>query len=223
MPKPTSNINLPKSWPTIVRSAMLHIVALAQYAAIYTRSWAADSENTRVRLRAERDQLEQEVVLLREEIRIKDARMAALSAHRRPFYPPTQRMAILELRAARGWSLEQVADRFLVCSKTIASWMKRLDESGSGALVQVSVPVNKFPDFARYAVQRLQALCPTLGSISAWMPASLHPSLRRRIEKFALASRKCGCSCPVRRVKSSKIANCRLLSGSASHGRGFTW
>src|SRR5262249_37319965 len=33
----------------------------------------------------------------------------------------------------------------------------------SGALVQVSVPVNKFPDFVRYAVQRLQALCPTLG------------------------------------------------------------
>jgi len=142
---------------------MLHIVALAQYAAVYTRSWAADSANTRVRLRAERDQLEQEVVLLREEIRIKDARMAALSAHRRPFYPPTQRMAILELRAARGWSLEQAAERFLVCSKTIASWMKRLDESGSDALVQVSVPVNKFPDFVRYAVQRLQALCPTLG------------------------------------------------------------
>src|SRR6516162_8859738 len=111
MSKPTSNFHLPKSWPALIRSAMLHVVALAQYAAVYTRSWAADSENARVRLRAEREQMEQEVALLREEIRIKDARMAALSAHRRPFYPPTQRMAVLELRAARGSSLEQAADR----------------------------------------------------------------------------------------------------------------
>jgi hypothetical protein len=36
-------ITLPKSWPTVVRSAMLHVVSLAKYAAVYTRSWAADS------------------------------------------------------------------------------------------------------------------------------------------------------------------------------------
>ena len=37
------------------------------------------------------------------------------------------------------------------------------DESGPQALVQLRTPVNKFPDFVRYAVQRLQAICPTLG------------------------------------------------------------
>src|SRR5262249_36476194 len=103
MSKPSSNINLPKSWPAIVRSSMLHVVALARYAAVYTRSWAADSDNTRVRLRAERDQLEQEAVRLREEIRIKDARMAALSAHRRPFYPPTQRIP-------GAWQVDEAGD-----------------------------------------------------------------------------------------------------------------
>ena len=142
---------------------MLHVLSLAKYTAVYTRSWAADSPNARVRLRAENDRLLQEVALLREEIRIKDARMACLPPHRRPFYPAPERMAILEMRAARGWSLEQTAESFLVCCKTIASWMKRLDEQGSDALVQLRTPVNKFPDFVRYAVQRLQTLCPSLG------------------------------------------------------------
>jgi hypothetical protein len=47
-----------------VRSALLHVVALAQYASVYTRSWAAESCNTRVRLRATVDQLQQGVALL---------------------------------------------------------------------------------------------------------------------------------------------------------------
>ena len=59
---------------------------MAQYATGYTRSWAADSSNARVRLTAEKDRLEQELALLREEIRLKDARMTRLSAHRRPQY-----------------------------------------------------------------------------------------------------------------------------------------
>ena len=42
---------LPTSWPRSVRSALVHAVALAQYAVVYTRSWAAESRNTRVRLR----------------------------------------------------------------------------------------------------------------------------------------------------------------------------
>ncbi len=78
---------------------------------------------------------------------------------------PTERMAILELRAARGWSTQQTADAFLVTPATIAYWMKRLDEDGPGALVQIREPVNKFPDFVRYAVQRLKALCPGLGKV----------------------------------------------------------
>ena len=163
LPKHSFKLQLPKSWPAKVRSAMLHVVSLAKYAAVYTRSWAANSSNARVRLKAENGQLQAEVALLRAEIGIKDARMKGLSAHQRPHYPPTARLEILELRAARGWSLQQTADAFLVSPKTVASWMTRLDESGPQALVQLRTPVNKFPDFVRYAVQRLQALCPTLG------------------------------------------------------------
>jgi hypothetical protein len=74
-------------------------------------------------------------------------------------------MSILELRAARSWSVQQTADVFLVTAGTIASWTKRLDEDGLDALVQLWEPVNKFPDFVRYAVQRLSALCPTMGKV----------------------------------------------------------
>lgn len=50
-------IPLPKSWNKQVRSAMLHVISLAQYATVYTRSWAADSRNARVRLRRTIQQL----------------------------------------------------------------------------------------------------------------------------------------------------------------------
>jgi hypothetical protein len=55
-------------------------------------------------------------------------------------------MAILELRAARHWSLEQTAKVFLVTAETIASWLKRIDEQGSAALVQLPEPVNRYPN-----------------------------------------------------------------------------
>jgi len=121
--------------------------------------------NGRVRLKAENDRLLQENASLREEMRIKDVRMAQISPHRRPHYPPTERMAILELRAARGWSLQQTADAFLLTAPTVASWMKRVDEEGPDALVHLREPVNKFPDFVRYAVQRLKTLCPSMGKV----------------------------------------------------------
>ena len=151
MPKPSLQFTLPRSWSSKVRSAMLHVVSLAQYAVISTRSWAADSSNARVRLKAENDRLQQEVAQLRSEMRIKDVRMKSLSPARRPYYSPTARLEILELRAARGWSLAQTAEAFLVCPKTVASWMRRLNEDGPDAIVQLPVPVNKFPYFVRYA------------------------------------------------------------------------
>ena len=74
-------------------------------------------------------------------------------------------MAILELKAARGWSLAQAARVFLVEPDTIAMWLKRIDENDSSALVQLPEPVNKFPDFVRHIVQRLKVLCPSLGKV----------------------------------------------------------
>ena len=114
-------IPLPKSWSRHVQSAILHIISLARYAIIWTRSWAADSPNARVRLKAENERLSEEVALLTEQMRIKDTRMASLPPHRRPQYAPIERLAILEMQAARGWSNQQTADAFLVTRATIAS------------------------------------------------------------------------------------------------------
>ncbi len=62
-------ISLPKLWPTRVKSAMLYVISLAQFSMAYSRGWAADSVTPRLRLKARVDQLEQEVALLRDEIR----------------------------------------------------------------------------------------------------------------------------------------------------------
>jgi hypothetical protein len=66
---------------------------------------------------------------------------------------------------ARSWSQQQTADTFQIAAATIASWHKRLDEHGPDALVQLREPVNRFPDFVRYLVQRLKLLCPSLGKV----------------------------------------------------------
>lgn len=142
-------VPLPHDWPAFVKSAVIHTIALAQYAIVYTRSWAADSRNGRVRAKAEHDRAREEAALLREQLRITNARMGRIPAEHRPHYLPVERMAILELKAARGWSLEQTARAFLVTAPTIASWMKRLDADGSDALVQLRQPVNKFPELTR--------------------------------------------------------------------------
>jgi putative transposase len=141
------------------------VISLAQYALASTRSWAANCPNQRIQLAGNAEQLDQEVALLREEIRIKDTRMASIPASRRPHFAATERLAILTLRAARSWSLEQTARIFQVTAPTIASWGRRLDEQEPGALLHTPEPVNKYPDFVRAAVQRLHALCPSLGKV----------------------------------------------------------
>ncbi|MEE9294615.1 MAG: hypothetical protein V3W34_06615 [Phycisphaerae bacterium] len=96
-------IPLPRGWPRRVKSAMLHVISLAQYSMAYTRGWAANSPVARVRLKAENERLKQQVALIMEEIRIKDARTNRVAPHKRPHYAPTERLSILELRAAHGW------------------------------------------------------------------------------------------------------------------------
>ena len=105
---------LPSGWPDSVRSAVIHVISLAHYAITCARGWAANSINACARFAADKDQLKQDNQLLREELRIKNARMAKIDPRRRPYYPPTERMAILELKAARGWSLAQTTRAVLV-------------------------------------------------------------------------------------------------------------
>jgi hypothetical protein len=47
----------------------------------YTRGWAANSPNSRIRLKADLDRDHQEIALLREELRIHHVRVAQLPPH----------------------------------------------------------------------------------------------------------------------------------------------
>ena len=38
-----SGIPLPRGWPQCVKSAMLHVISLAQFALAHTRGWAVNS------------------------------------------------------------------------------------------------------------------------------------------------------------------------------------
>jgi hypothetical protein len=71
-------------------------------------------------------------------------------------------MAILQLRAMRGWNKAETSRHFLVSDDTIRDWLRRVD---ADALVQTSPPVNRFPDVVRYAVQRIKHFCPPLGKL----------------------------------------------------------
>jgi predicted RNA polymerase sigma factor len=118
---PSPVIPIPRDWSSHVRSAVLHTVALAQFTLVHAQSWAANNTNHRLQNLADVDQARQEIALLNEQIRILNIRMEVIPPSSRPIYPPTERLAILELKAARGWSLDKTAKAFLVTPATIAS------------------------------------------------------------------------------------------------------
>jgi len=157
-------VPLPAAWPKVTRSGILHALALAHFVVTHVRGWCANSPLERVRLRAENERLRSEVALLREELRIKDARLARVPPPNRPHHPPVERLAVLALKAARRWTTIQTAERFGVVPATIAAWLERVDEEGPDALVRMSTPANKYPDFLREIVGRLKAAFPRLGT-----------------------------------------------------------
>jgi transposase InsO family protein len=74
-------------------------------------------------------------------------------------------MRILQLKAARNWSCEQAAEALMLDEQTLKSWLRRVDEEGEHALIQLSEPVNRYPDCVRYLVRQLKALCPSMGRV----------------------------------------------------------
>jgi putative transposase len=153
------SLRLPKNWHSLVRSAVLNVIGIVRIAMLAGREALiknGDSKDARIH------QLESEVAMLREELRINYARMRRVPPHRRPQYTGMERMAILQLRAMRGWNKSKTSRHFLVSDDTIRDWLRRADDD---SLVQTQTPVNRFPDFVRYAVQQIKLFCPTLGKV----------------------------------------------------------
>ncbi len=101
---------------------MLNVIGIVRIAMLSGREFLIQEDKPYV---AQAHRLETEIAMLREELRINGARMRRIDPHQRPQYWPTERMAILELRAMRGWSKAETARRFFVSDDTIRAWLRR--------------------------------------------------------------------------------------------------
>ena len=153
------SLPLPKGWPKVARHAVLNVIGVVRVAMLAGREFLIQNGDV---LEAHVHRLETEVALLRDELRIIGLRMTRIAPQRRPQYSPVERMAIMELRAMRGGSKAETARHFFVSADTIRSWLRRSDDD---SLLQTAMPVNKFPDFIRHAVQQIKLFCPSLGKV----------------------------------------------------------
>ena len=156
-------IPLPPGWTKLAQRGLLNVVAAARLALLQVLAGFENGRVSEARVLAQNERLKERIAQLETELSIKDNRMGRLPVTKRPHYPPEERLRILLLRAATGWSLTQTAKRFLLSPQTIANWMKRLDDDGPDALVRTPEPVNRFPDFVREAVRQLAATSPQMG------------------------------------------------------------
>ena len=184
---------LPKGWPKRLKSALICAVAVARTALIEARATFVENK-TGNDDSIDTDRLTHEVAMLREELRIKNARLPRIAPAHRPHYSATDRLSILALKAARGWNADRAANAFFVSEITIGNWLKRLDETDCG-LVSLREPVNRFPDFVRQVVQQLKCVCPTMGKVRiaqllARTGLQLSPSTVRRFLRQPIGPRR---------------------------------
>ena len=163
MPGSIPTLPLPPQWPQLAADALVHAVAMARIAIAQVHGGFAGSPVARIRLRSQNERLRSELAQLREQVRIKDARLARIPASNRPRYLPRERHAIIVLRAAAGWSAAQTARIFLITPPTIAGWGKALQDETRTTLVTMAWPVNRFPDYVRLLVRQLQVTFPSMG------------------------------------------------------------
>ena len=93
--KDCCKLALPKYWNHGLQAAVIHIVSLAHLAIIYARGWAANRINARVRLQAKLEEAENKILLLQEELQIKDSRFSRIESKDRPRFSSEERMQIL--------------------------------------------------------------------------------------------------------------------------------
>jgi transposase len=191
-------IPLPKDWSEHIKAAILHTISLARTSIVVARGRAAGNRRVHCRLQAKLAEAEAETSQLKEELRLKDLRMARVRPRRGPHYRALEGLAILELRAARGWSRRQTAKRFLLQPATVAAWVKRMDEGGERALLETPEPLNRLSDFVRHIVERLKVLCPTMEK-------------KRLAQTLARAGLALSTSSVGRMLKEPECRICRLL------------
>ena len=124
------------------------------------RARLASAASPIVRLLVQRDHAVSETDLLRREAGILGAQRQGLTPHRRPQYRPAQRLAILQLRRLRGWSIQKTAERFVVHRNTIRAWIRAAEGKGRPSLLDRAVVWNRIDDAVRWTIHELRRLCP---------------------------------------------------------------
>ena len=107
--------------------------------------------------------------------------MARIEPHKRPHYTPLERLQVLTLRAASGWSLARTAREFLVSDETIKHWLAALQAGERGPLLPRLPPVNRFPEFVHRVIVTLKTAQPSMSSqriADTLCRAALHLSAR---------------------------------------------
>ena len=137
--------------------AMAVVLAQAMQTA---RMRLASAASPLLRLMIQRDHAVTESAFLRRELDILRASRQSLAPHRRPDYPPEQRLAIIQLLRLRKWNVKTAAGRFVIHHNTLRAWIKALEGKGPNRLLDGAVVWNRMDDAVRWAAQEIRRLCP---------------------------------------------------------------
>jgi hypothetical protein len=88
------------------------------------------------------------------------ARFAKIPDRNRPYYTPTQRFGILEIKNLLGWSARDTARVFLLCANTVHNWEGCADPNAKtvGVTTKPTPPVRRAADVVRRTVQTMARL-----------------------------------------------------------------
>ena len=121
-------------------------------------------------LRAKKDPLAEALAQLKEAdlrarlawqiVEILGARLDKIPDRNRPYFTPAQRYQILEIKSLLGWSRDQIAHLFRVCSNTISNWEQHADPVSKtvGSTVKAVPPIVRMADVSRRLVQSMLQL-----------------------------------------------------------------
>jgi len=156
-------IDIPRTWPEAVKSAVLVAAGLVHTAVVQVWGLCESSPQVTTRLSTEAERAKHRVAELEALVRILQARLEAVPPQKRPNYAPKTRLEILAYRAAFGLTLAEVAGRVQVTTQTIRNWMAGARDPGWG-LVAPPTPSNRLPDWTAATIQHLQKLFPHVGA-----------------------------------------------------------
>ena len=137
-----------------------HVAVTLGQALMLARSRIASLPSPVLQMMAERDHAHSDAELLRRELEVFRAQRENMQPHKRPEYPPEQRLAILQIMRLRGWNAVVTAKRFVLHPNTVRAWVQAVEGRRESGRLLGDLPWNRVHDAVRWAVHELRRLCP---------------------------------------------------------------